>query len=248
MTRTPFDQTFEALQKKWQCSKHGPGNSCYIDSTASGNDNHLRLQPRDWAIWATKIMEGQAIMDYPPRTREFEIILAIARAESRKGSRRSKKDDLSDSDRDGKPHFKIINYHPAAAYPDFGPHHHYSNFMRPSQYGRRHSDPSQSPRKSSSTKDIIQSLKDMGYSPREWVSRGLEDYFKWLDNQFEGMSFQKALENIQSHDIGLDSLGMEGVDVKFLASHCGISPGDALRILNNFKRWVDEKLVDQGDD
>jgi len=39
---------------------------------------------------------------------------------------------------------------------------------------------------------------------------------------------------------------MDDVDVKFLTANCGISSGDALRILNSFRRWLNEKMLATG--
>jgi hypothetical protein len=236
MPRTEFDLTYEALQKKWTCEKHA-GRYCYIDQLASGKESHLQFTPVQWAIWARLIQGGKALMDYPPRTSDFEAILEAARKGNCTQARGSKKSKYEDSDSsDGKGHKVVFNLHSGVLGPDVQSSH-------SAKSGRRYSDPFHSPRKSSKTRDICEVLRDMGYAAGDWTSRGLEDYFKWLEGQYEGLSFQKALTAVQAQDIGLDSFGRDGMDARFLSSSCGISPGDALRILYNFKRWVNVKLL-----
>ena len=193
-----------------------------------------------WGIWATAIVEGRAIYDYPPRTADFETMLE--NAGNHRGTR-SKKAKREDSDSDGKaPKLVFNHYHSANGFSDFpGQHPANSDFSRPSQLGRRYSDPSHSPKKPP-TKGTYEALKDIGYQPGDWISRGLEDYFKWLDDQFQGTRFQNTLAAVQTQDIGLDSF--EGMKADFLANHCKISLGDALRIVRNFRRWIDEKLLE----
>ena len=110
-------------------------------------------------------------------------------------------------------------------------------------YVRRFSDPTQSPRKSTMKKDIIETLQvDLGYSPADWGTRGLDDYFHWSEEQFEGLSFKEAFTGLKAHKIGLDILGMEGLKPGDEAVKWGIPSGDAFRIINYLKRWINEKL------
>jgi hypothetical protein len=238
-SRSEFDLIFEKLQKRWTCEQH-PQTYCYLDQLASGKAQHISFSPRQWGVWATAIMEGKAIYDYPPRTADFEAMLEDARNNRGTRSKKSKRED-SDSDRNAT---KLVfnHYHSARGFSDFpGQQPSNSDFSKSAQFGRRYSDPSHSPQKPL-TKSTLQALKDLGYQPGDWISRGLEDYFKWLDDQFQGMRFLKSLTAVQAQDIGLDSF--EGMKADFLANHCNISPGDALRIVHNFRRWVDEKLLE----
>ena len=238
-SRSEFDLVFEKLQKRWTCEQH-TNTHCYLDQLASGKAQHVSFSPRQWGVWATAIMEGKAIYDYPPRTADFEAMLEDARNNRGTRSKKSKRDD---SDSDGTATKVVFNhYHSANGFSDFpGQHPTNSDSSKPLQLGRRYSDPSYSPRKPP-TKNTYEVLKDIGYEPGDWISQGLEDYLQWLDDQFQGTPFQKTLTALQGQDIGLDSF--DGMKADFLASHCKISSGDALRIVCNFRRWVDEKLLE----
>jgi len=169
-------------------------------------------------------MNSTAVIDYPPQTVQFAQILDKHRA----GSRHECIPVIINMSRD--PHDEL-----APSPPDF---HQYP------PYARRYSGDSHLGREPSSRLDIAESLKAVGYGPADWVSQGLDDYFKWLDAQFESSNFQKSLSAVRRQDIGLHSFGMDGINAEFLMTQCGILAGHALRILNNFGRWLDEKPLD----
>jgi hypothetical protein len=239
--KSPFDIAFQALQTKWACEKHN--GYCYLDPSGP-KELHIQFTPLEWGIWATAIKNGNSVPDYPPRTKAFDQIILQHRINSRSKSKKKPNHyDNSDDEHNSHKAIKIINM-TQQPYPDFRPHHPHPDFLRPPSYSRRYSDPSTSPRKApASVKiDVVESLKAIGYVPRDWVDKGLEDYFNWLNDEFKGLNFQKALEAVKKQDIGLDTLGMDRVDVKFLTTTCGISGGNALRILDGFRRWLDVKL------
>jgi hypothetical protein len=236
-SRSEFDLVFEQLQQKWICEQHTQ-KYCYLEPLASGKFQHLSFTPMQWGIWATAILNGTALYAYPPRTPDFEAILQETR---KKCGGRSKKSTRNDSDSDGKAPKVVFNhYHSANGFSEFpGQHSTSSDFSKPPQFARRYSDPSHSPRKPS-RKNTYEVLKEIGYQPVDWTSRGLEDYIKWLEDQFQG-SFEKTLTALQAQGIGLDSL--DGMKAEFLVDHCQISSGDSLRIVGNFGRWLDEMLL-----
>jgi len=134
-------------------------------------------------------MHKRSVIDYPPRTPEFEQALLQHRAKRSKTTKKPRHYDNSDDEDNPSKGIKIINLTQQPY--DFRPPH--TDFLRPSSYPRRYSDPSNSPRKPSVKVDVNESLKAIGYVPGDWVGRGLEDYFNWLKDQFKGLNIQKAL-------------------------------------------------------
>ena len=207
----------------------------------------------DWAAWATLISVGKAVIEYAPRTPEFNDLLddfrfGIENGSSRlkKSSKKSKCDDSDDEDKLPKALPITINMSHPPPYPDmYG--------RQPSYRPRGYSDPS--PRKplnkdkdkEKKDKDKIGCLQDLGYEPVDWISHGLDDYFAWLSNTFRGSKLEQALTALKQQEIGLDSLA-DGADVQFLITNCKVSSGAALRIVNNFQRWLDEMLAKAPDD
>ena len=200
---------------------------------------HIQFSPLEWGIWATEMIHQRCGSDYPPRTPEFEQALLQHRSKSH-NKRKAKNYNNSDNENDDHKGIKIINMtqQPYHEFPVRYPH----SDLYPPPYLRRYSDPSNSPRKPSVKMSVTESLKAVGYVPLDWIGKGLEDYFNWLNDQFEGLNLQDLIEAVRKQGVGLDSLGTEIVDVKFLTENCGISSGDALRILTNFGRWLHEKL------
>ena len=234
---TLYEEAFNSLQMQWQCNKHN--TYCYIDKTSSRKNLHLKFTPMEWSIWATAVVKSMAVIDYPPRTVEFELILDKHRAEFRQRRRKPKREESSYSD-DNLPISTEVISMSQYPYGEFAP----SKQPYPNLRVRRYSDDSHLRRDPSARKDITESLKDVGYDPGDWVSQGLDDYFKWLDIQFQSSNFQNALTAVRRQDIGVHSFGMDRVDAEFLITRCGILSGDALRILNNFGCWLNEKLLE----
>jgi len=206
----------------------------------------------EWAAWATLVSVGKAVNDYAPRTPEFNDLLddfreAIDNGSSRpkKSSKKSKCDDSDNENEIPKALPITINMSHPPPYPEI-----YSR--QPSYRPRGYSDPS--PRKLSTKekkkdkdKDRIECLQEIGYKPADWISQGLDDYFSWLSDTFGGSNLEQALTALRQQDIGLDSLA-DGADVQFLITNCKVSSGAALRIVNNFKRWLDECRAKAQDD
>ena len=202
----------------------------------------------DWAEWATLISVGKAINEYAPRTVEFNTLLenfheAIDNgSRSKKSSKKFKRDDSDDEDELPKALPITINMSHPPPYPEI--------YSRQYSYRPRgYSDPSlRKPSiKKNKDKDKIKCLQEIRYKSADWICQGLDDYFAWLSDTFGGSSLEQVLTALRQQDISLDSLA-DGADVQFLITNCKVSSGAALRIVNNFKRWLDERLAMAQDD
>jgi hypothetical protein len=201
---------------------------CYRE-TMNGKEHHFEFEPTMWHQWAEAILRGHAVKNYPPRTREFDDLLDTLRRNSGRTGTRASQRNVSGTDDLLKGLTLNLNHAPPP------PHEYYALPPRP----RRYSDPS--PRKPKQPN--FETLRDIGYEPADWTSQGLDDYFSWLTTKFGTLNFDEALTALKTQDIGLDLLLDGTTDAQFLVTNCHISGGVAARIVNNFRRWFNERLL-----
>src|SRR5580692_5210868 len=220
---TPLMQTFAGLQDRWKCTKH---HFCYREGS-NGKERHYEFEPHLWHNWAQQVNLGHAVMNYPPRTPEFDNLLNTLRDGNRTG-KSSQRTISSDAEL---PKAFTLNVNHAPPPPDYYP--------QPSR-SRRYSDPS--PRKQK--RHNIETLREMGYSSADWTGRGLDDYFAWLATTLgPSEKWNQALTTLREQDFGLDLFVDGSLEAQFLVNNCQMASGTAIRVVANFKKWCNERLL-----
>lgn len=218
------------LMTRWpHCLLHGPGH-CYIDNGGSHSGQHYPLEPSEWGIWATAMVNKVAVVDYPPRTAAFDAILESHLKSSKKGLKkgakvRHRRSLSSNSDSSNKHRPIIVNVnHPPSLPP---PTRRYSNPVSPSSKAVAH-------RKTPVT-DVLQHIA--GYKPSDYLDKALKDYLDWLAKSTPG-DYNRAFMLLSQHEIGVDILLYIG-DASVLHNQTNIPFGTAARILKHFSEWIE---------
>jgi len=209
---------------KWpHCPRHG--GHCYITNGGSYNAEHFNFEPNEWAIWVTALLNNQAILDYPPRTQEMDMIIEKHRNKS-KGKKKPSKSrhrrsiSTSDSDSTSKNKHVIINVTQPSLFPP----------------GRRYSNPTSPSKAAAKEKPLVELLRLAGYKRQDYNTKALKDYLEWCGKNFPG-DFLKAFSLLSEHEIGIDILDSIA-DAQTLCSQTKISYGVSTRILKHYHQWV----------
>lgn len=223
------------LMTRWpHCLLHGPGH-CYSENGGSHGGQHYPLEPSEWGIWATAMVNKVAVVDYPPRTAAFDAILEGHLKSSKKGSKKGAKtrrrgslsSDNSESLTDKHRPIIVNVNHPSSLPPPT----------------RRYSNPISSPSKSTVIQrkipvtDVLQHIA--GYQPSDYTDKALKDYLDWLAKRAPG-DYDGAFTLLRNHVIGVDILLESYIgDASVLQSQTNIPYGTAARILKDFSEWID---------
>lgn len=163
------------LMARWpHCSLHH--GHCFIENGGSHGAQHFNFEPREWGIWASAMVNKKALADYPPRTAEFDAILENHRLKMAKGKKKGTKSrhhhtiSSSDSDLGGKHKHVIVNVtHPPLLPP-----------------ARRYSNPASPSKAAAKQKPIIELLRLIGYTPKDYNDKALKDYLAWCNENLPG--------------------------------------------------------------
>jgi hypothetical protein len=231
MADNPYEQAYAELQKRWPwCSEHK--GHCYITKGGSFDGTHYDLDPREWGIWATALSNTKGVVDYPPRTEEFDQILdaiLIKRNKKRRGIKGVNDTNvvrlLKDIDLFHHTTTPSIVYNMAPA----------ASSVTPT---RCLSDPGspQKSRRQSSTLSLVDLLIKVGYKNVDFCDKALKDYLIWCDARYSG-DYNTALRPMQKHNIGVDMVEDIG-NPNEISNLCDIPYGTMLRILKNVRVWL----------
>jgi hypothetical protein len=212
------------LMTKWpHCSVHH--GHCYVTKGGSYHGEHFNFDPREWGIWATALVHKQAVVEYPPRTEEFDIIIDKYRSAGKGKKKGSKIQDhhrsLSSSDESSKYKNVIVNItHPSRQSP---PAHRYSNPTSPFK-------------PSTKQKSVIELLRNARYNSDDYNDNALKDYLNWCHESLPG-DYDTAFMLLSEQDIGIDMLDSLP-DASTLSSQTKLSFGTAARILKHYREWL----------
>jgi hypothetical protein len=211
---------------RWKCEKHK--TYCYIANDVFNNP-HVQMDPRMWDIWASKIENGIAVYDYPPRTKEFNDAVDKA-SNSQRGRGVSKAAIQSSEFSDDLP--RAIQLYTVAPPSQSTPPPHFPFDTR------RYNDPVSPSKKliKKPRRNVIQLLRERGYGPKDFNGRGLKEFLTWYQCKDPEEDFDVICEQLQEEKLGVDLLG--DIDPSILMS-CGIEQGTAIRILEGFNEWLE---------
>jgi hypothetical protein len=230
MEDSPYQRQYDALQKRWPyCNQHK--GYCYITKGGSFDGVHYDLEPREWGMWATAITNGKAIIDYPPRTEEFDQILESNCIKNSKGKRGKKAITMIETSND-----------PLTRIPNIT-----VNVAPPATSVRRHSDPisPQKVRKSASPsptpepmgRKVLELLSARGYSPADYSTSALKDFLKYLkEMELAEEDYDNVYECMRAHKVGVDLF--DNLNPVTLAHECQIAFGTAVRVIGYFQDWL----------
>jgi hypothetical protein len=198
----------------------------FIKNEGSPDGQHFNFEPHEWGIWATAMVNKIALVDYPPRTIEFDAILENYRLRTIKGKKNGAKSRIrhaissSDFDFDNKHRPVIVNItHPALP----PPARRYSNLTSPLKATGR-----QNP--------IVELLRRTGYAPKDYNDKVLKDYLAWYVENLPD-DYDNAYSLLSVHEIGVDMLDSVP-DAATLSSQTKVPFGTAARILKHFHEWL----------
>lgn len=180
------------------------------------------------------MVNKQAVVEYPPRTEEFDLIMEANCAKrtterKKKGSKaRARKYSTSSSsdDSNSKNKHVIVNITQPSLVPP----------------ARRYSNPTSPSKASTKLTPIVELLRKAGYTPNDYNDKALRDYFKWCSENLPG-DFDKAFELLSKHDIGIDVLDSVA-DASALSNWTKLRFGTASRILKHYREWLDSLIDD----
>lgn len=177
------------------------------------------------------MVNKQAVVEYPPRTEEFDVIMDKYRNTKSKGKKKGSKGRRSISSLDSE-HSKhkhvIVNITNPGLQP---PACRYSNPTSPSK-------------SSAKQKSVVELLRNAGYMPKDYNDKALKDYFKWCGDNLPG-DYKRAFQLLSEHEIGIDMLDSIP-DASALSSQTKLPFGTAARILKHHREWL--KLIKDDSD
>jgi hypothetical protein len=182
------------------------------------------MDPRVWGIWASKIENGKAVYDYPPRTKEFNDAVEEAPNPKRRGVNKAAIQSSEFPD-DLPRQIQIYTVAPPSQ-------------STPQYFPRRYSDPVASPSKklAKKPKRNVEMLREYGYDTKDFNRRGLEEFLTWCQSKDPDEDFDVVCKKLQKAKLGLDLLG--DIEPAILTA-CDIQPGTAIRIIKSFDEWLE---------
>jgi hypothetical protein len=225
MKDVPYDQKYMELMAKWpHCTLHH--GHCYITKGGSHTGEHFNFEPREWGMWGSAMVNKQAVVEYPPRTIEFDQILEKHHNAKSKGKKKATKagdrsrSTSSESDFGSKHKHVIVNVTQPALLPPV----------------RRYSNPTSPSKVSTKQMPVVELLRTRGYEPKDYNDKALKDYFTWCKRTLPG-DYDKAYELLSEHEIGIDMFDIVP-DASALSSATKIKFGIAARILKHYREWL----------